>query len=733
MVETTKFQQIFHRLCHVAALSRDGKTRAAVESLIINVFAIDNQFAPVSAREVAEAVNSVFDLSFSESRAQTAVDRLLNDRRLIRDRATKILTLAPNVRAQAEVQVKEAGELERKVHDEWFSSIDAEGRLSDKAKDELWRSLRSYMAKAFQRHGVETIQLLNPTRVDVQADRDSLSSYLQQAIDEYCQEASKDAAKEYIPRFFVDAPPDRAKFVAQLLDGTFTYFALTVDQATSAYLREGITPLLLFLDSNFIFGALNLHLSPFNDVAREIIETIQKHGLPYTFYFHEETLMELRRVIGSVADRVKGRHWSQALSRAALQSGIISGLEFKYHELNAEYITDPAVYFSKYEHIEELMGDLGITRYPYRTDMGTESDNERHQLVAEYKYFVDTRRPAKPKEYAALNHDMVLWQTVRGLRKRGSSILDRGAFFLTMDYLLYRFDWERRRDANDVGLIILANQFIQLLRPFVPTSTESDQHFMEMFSAAEFRTAVTDYTTTSSKVLSYISAYSDISEQTAVRILTDEVLMHQLHEVDEDSEEFQKIIDNKLARDNEELLRRAESAQEAARSAEEQASRNETLLRQREEELNRERERVASAEARERQSQLLAVAAQQRENEVKQSTLVTKEIVESEVQKKDTTIGELQGRLNRLISRVRVLSGILFCVLSVSAILLIPKYIAWDWFNNHPNKLGLYGCAIIIACSITWAIIDTNKNRRTIALVPLLISIVAVLLQILGK
>ena len=83
------------------------------------------------------------------------------------------------------------------------------------------------------------------------------------------------------------------------------------------------------------------------------IDTIKSHQLPFKLYYHEETLLELRRVIGKVSDRVKGRHWTQALSRAAVQTGMLTGLERKYHELNADSITDPGVYFSKYEHIEE--------------------------------------------------------------------------------------------------------------------------------------------------------------------------------------------------------------------------------------------------------------------------------------------------------------------------------------------------------------------------------------------
>jgi hypothetical protein len=89
--------------------------------------------------------------------------------------------------------------------------------------------------------------------------------------------------------------------------------------------------------------------------------------------------------------------------------------------------------------------------------------------------------------------------------------------------------------------------------------------------------------------------------------------------------------------------------------------------------------------------------------------------------------------VNRLTTFVRVISGGLFGVVGVSAILLSPRFITWDWLNSHPNRLGLYGCAVVIVGCITWAIIDNNKTRRSVALVTIGVTVLGVLLQILGR
>jgi hypothetical protein len=715
MTSNGGFPQIFSRLCHVAALTREGKTRAAIDSLVVTVLALDPTFAPTTATEVRDALNSVFGLKFAEATIQSSIDRKLTNRQLLRDRVSKRLTLEPGVRREVEAHINTAERLEKEVRDEWFSSLDTEEPLTPAEQEELWDGLRSYMARAFQRHGIETMVLLDPSQPVSDESKDNLSTYLEEATIKCCKQVPHESAIKWISQFFVDATPLRTKYIAQLLDGTFTYFALTIDDATSTYLKEGIRDLSLFLDTNFIFALLNLHTSPLNDVSQELIETIKEQKLPFKIYYHEETLLELRRTIGSIADGLKGRHWTQALSGAALKTGIVSGLEQKYHQLNAESPIDPEIFFSKYEYIEELLKEQGFKIY--RTNSTPELDSERHHLVAEYKNFIDTHRPARPKGYAALNHDIAVWQTIKHLQRKGASVFESGAFLLTTDFYLYRFDWQKLRDNNSIGTVMLSNQFMQLLRPFVPTGGRSDQHFIELFAIPEFRSAVSDYAATGHKVLSYLSSYSDVGEQTAIRMLTNEVLMQQVRDVDPESEQFQHLVDSALARDNEELLRRERAAREEATLAAKRASEAAAELARREAELNRERQKSSEATRK-------ADEASNALNEIQAE-------MSAKVQSKELKVQALNTRLDRYAIITRVAVGSLFFLFGIAAIIFLPWYFSWMWLRDHPNRLGLYGCAILLMTGISWAIIDVK--RRGIALLSIVAAVIIAMLQILGR
>jgi hypothetical protein len=130
---------VFHRLCHLAALSRDGKIKAAVDNLVLTIFTINKGFTPTTAGQVVEAIDSYFTLPLKEVTVQSSIDTHLSNGRLIRDRATKTLSLSPSVRAEIEAHINEANSLEQQVQEEWFTSLDSVESLTSAMKEQLWK------------------------------------------------------------------------------------------------------------------------------------------------------------------------------------------------------------------------------------------------------------------------------------------------------------------------------------------------------------------------------------------------------------------------------------------------------------------------------------------------------------------------------------------------------------------------------------------------------------------
>lgn len=708
MSNQVEYPTVFNRLCHMVALSKEGKVKPAIDNLVVTALAINGR-ALTNVAQVSEAIEAYFSLSLSDSLVQSSIDRNLNNNRLMRHDSSKALILPPQVRTEIEMRVSEAEELEGAVRDEWLENI--EKSVHDPTwNDELWNCTRAYMAKAFQQHGAETAQLLNPALPLTSENSKHLLTYLNEAIRDNCETVPRDVAAKLVQQFFASSTPLRTQYITQLLDGTFTFFALTVDEATSAYLRGDLSPLSLFLDTNFIFGILDLHTNPMSEISHELLGVIRTHKFPFTLYYHEETLLELQRTVAAIGDRLKARKWSQALSRAAIRGGQLGGIEQRYHEKNAESSLNAEIFLSKYEHIPDLLAEQGfkIYRNPPSTDA---SDNERFELVADYKDYVEQRRPSRPKPYNALNHDVAVWQTVKRLRKSHSTALNAEAFFLTNDYLFYMFDWKQLRPESKLGYVVLPNQLLQLLRPFIPATDDFNRRFVETFAIPQFRTVGGDYSRTHSKVLSYLSTYSDVSEDTAVRILANEMLMNELKEVKEDSDEFKEYIESALAQDNQELIQENEALQKRVEEIAYRAEQSKTLSEQ------KERER-ASIEAEKRKTDEALQQAKDSETEVK-----------AKAETQDTELQKTREDLKRAAFMNRLIIGLavgLFGLIMIIIVSILP----WTWLEQHPQKEGLYGSVIAIIGSGVWAVMD--RKRRSFAFGSLGIGAFLVLLTLVS-
>ncbi len=125
--------------------------------------------------------------------------------------------------------------------------------------------------------------------------------------------------------------PERTKFIAELADGAFNYFALAIAPSSAKQLLKNLNPLVLFMDTNFLFGVLDLDVNPRVAIASELLEAIQKYNLPFELTSHEETIKELLVSINNYAGKLNSRQWSRSIARAAITTKFLSGVELRYY------------------------------------------------------------------------------------------------------------------------------------------------------------------------------------------------------------------------------------------------------------------------------------------------------------------------------------------------------------------------------------------------------------------
>lgn len=531
-----------------------------------------------------------------------------------------------------------------------------------------------------------------------------------------------------IKAFFESSTPARTKYLAQLLDNTFTFYAVSIHEAAARYMRA-LPALTLFFDTNFIFGLLGLHTNSLGDVGKELISFIRENKFPFKLYFHEETLAEIQRTIAGIGRRLVDQRWPQQISRAAVSNkrllGALTGVEYRYHALNAVHPVDPKDFLSKYKHVEQLLDEYGIKLYrePFNTPAVPTED--RGELIAEYEAFVDVRRPNDPKPYEALDHDIRVWLAVQGKRTAGGATpIDGGALFVTLDLLFHAFDRQYLRTYNQApGSVALPNQLLQVLRPFGRQSADFDARFVETFGISEIRTAHSDYGVTTSKVLSLLASFSEVSEETAVRILADEVLLQDLSGLEEESEAFRQRIDNALVADNAHLLEEQESVRRQ-REAENEAHLRE--LAEKEAAIAALRSEMTTALAKvDEDRQAAERRADERHAEMKQSIRRSAADIHEQVAARKAE----SQRARRAERHARLAAAALVAVIAAVLIGIVPWATHWAWLEGHDHREGLYLSATALTAVACWAIVAPDSRRRSKAVATLGV-VGAIVLQI---
>jgi hypothetical protein len=277
------------------------------------------------------------------------------------------------------------------------------------------------------------------------------------------------------------------------------------------------------------------------------------------------------------------------------------------------------------------------------------------------------------------------------LRKSKTSLLEAGALFLTNDFLLHRFAWRFLRAPGEIGPTVLPRQLLQVLRPFVPATDDFDRRFAEAFAIPEFRSLQPNYGPVASNILSYLSTYRDLPEQTALRILGDTVLQNRLRGVAEESAEFGDAVETAIVSQNRDLLDEVDELRASLESSAAVASATipETMRARADLEA-----RIKQLEETAQQGQAHFADAR-KEQEVLRQELATAKAHEQVLQKSATRTS--------ILLRWAVLIAVLG--LGAAVIWLLPALGILPLLGDHPKEGGLKIALSTMWAAIAWAIV----------------------------
>ncbi|WP_343995153.1 cell envelope integrity protein TolA [Terrabacter terrae] len=720
-------------------MSKTRKVQSAVDSLVLTTLSID----PMVGRggdpnELALAVATYFGVTLDVGDVRLAIENHLKAGRLQIDRTITPprIILSADVKASLSERIEASQALEEKVRREWLALSDvSETGLSE---DKLWAALQNYLGLVFNQHGAEAVQLLD-SRSDSTEDRGTLPKLLDDAIARAALSPSREKARTAIRAFFTAPSPSRIRYMSELLDGTFTFFALSVSDSTAEYLKGQVPSLKLFLDTNVVLAVLGLQDNPLQQADVELLDFIKSEHYPFKLYYHERTLREILEILDVARANLTKRHFTPALSQAYLQymesRGVGFGLERQFHSMNANREIDAEAFLARYDHVEDMLRDRGIQRYNQSgADLNTERKGE---LIAEFDHYLKNRRRVSkaPRRYEALDHDVTVWMFLQRQRSKSTNALRSGALLLSNDYSLHSFDrsfLQSSAEGKRVATVVLPHHLLQVLRPFSRVTVDFDRKFMEIFAAPEFRTTQTDYGKTASKVLSYLASFEGVARETAVHILNDDLLMGRLTDVESTDESFGELIENAVLTENGALVKsvseKSERLAEARQAAEEAAEAARAARAAREFSDKRARDiQEAAKVAAERAVQELE-AAKQKEVEEAEARRAADQRAEREARAHAQLGQDLQEerrkreaaeasvlRLRRLWGRFRVVLAWVFSVLAALLIIWGPGRFGWSWLLKHEGHLGMQALAVAVIGGLGYLAGGGSKHRGAVA------------------
>ncbi|SEF97363.1 hypothetical protein [Flavobacterium urumqiense] len=546
------YKKVFSKLSHIKALSHDQKFDQIVQNLITHTLNQKYGDNPKNETQLADKINSIYGISIRSNILLSNIDKLLSLNEVVRDQSTREYLVTIDVAKRLNKRLEEASDLEKTVKNKWFQELKMLfEHLNDKEIEILWDCLKSYLCSVFEQHGIQTLQILNPSSKINDDDQKSLTAIIEIIASRQVKIIKKEIIIASINIFITNADEERTIYISQLADSSFTSFALTSDAETVNFLNQRYNNLIIFLDTNFIFGILDLHKNSEDASAREILEEVKKNKLPFKLAYHPETLSEFKRAFDARAMHIRASKWTRESSRVAITVDGLSPLEELFHRQNLDDEIDPSVFLDKYDHVDLMLKDLGLIEY---SPHGYTSDEEHVEVegdVEKYQIFYENLPSRKFKSYLGFKHDVVVIREVRRLNPKKTKFLESNAFFISSDYILAKFEKIHYKRNWEINYVVSPSVFLQLIRPFIENDYTSNKRFIDTFSIPEFRSFDIDYSETRSKALQILNDnYHHTSFETKVKILRDQVILEKLDKVNEDFDKQIQIIENQIAVEN---------------------------------------------------------------------------------------------------------------------------------------------------------------------------------------
>ena len=455
-------------LVHHVELAKAGWRERALCHLLLA--SISKHLNGASPQDVCVATNASLPGPLPHTELQRHLDSLMSKGRIVK-LANGNVKLTEDTRREIEDQMTDAAARTSAAADHFLTTF---GHLPPRIEVEWDDFLESFLIPLVSELGAKTYQTLTGEDAGIE-DSTTYLDFLKRF-----PEDDRGAVCDAISQFVDPTSPVVRRYVLGLLNTAFLVRALTLPAgAVQELLRRTKTRLQMriFVDTNFLFSLLGLHTNPADDVVHALHELIEKmpSRVDVKLYMLTCTMDEARDTIARYAADLSSFYLSRRVARA-IREGVspLSGIALTY--VREAYRGGQCIlakdYFAPY--LTDFIGiarSKGVEIFNASLD-GLRMDRQVLDDVAEQMALQEDRPEDRRKPYEAVLHDMMLWHFARRQRPRSvDSPLDAGAWVVTIDYGLLRFDARKLRGTRREPVVCIhPTVLLQIMQFWVPNS-----------------------------------------------------------------------------------------------------------------------------------------------------------------------------------------------------------------------------------------------------------------------
>jgi hypothetical protein len=365
----------------------------------------------------------------------------------------------------------------RTVRAEWFDDLRIRHQLDQRVLDDLWVGLDAFVAQLMNSFAAEAASFLYQSEDGGEARFAQIVEQNSPQISDFVRPENLALARAEFPRFLDAKRAGRADYLAHRLRGAFIFHLLSIDPAASALMRENVADKILYLDTNFLFRLFGFH-GPTLAYGPQTVVGISRE-LNCRLLVAEETVHEFLRSLRSELNQIQRMPVNHDAYRRLIADhpgDEYSFMQAYYREYLGGRVKTADEFERKYTNVERILTDYGIE---VDSDAELTEEDETNDAFRDLSSAINSWTNSKrPPDSVA--HDAFMLQLVRQARGRRDKTAGKvKVWFLTYDRTLTAFS-VRRAKSDQLPACLLASDWLQIARPFLPRTGNYDQSFVSM-------------------------------------------------------------------------------------------------------------------------------------------------------------------------------------------------------------------------------------------------------------